>query len=145
MDSSAYNAQPALYFVGMTRLTLILLLLPLAACAQEVRLAWDASPSPGVHYRLYAGTNSVQGLTNALVVVNAETNLTATVEISQAQRWYFVATAVDTASGLESEPSNEVMVETPAAPSNMRTIHIEHTITLSNGWNDVGYFRLKIQ
>jgi cytoskeletal protein RodZ len=127
------------------KLLIILFLVPLAVCAQEVNLAWDASPSEGVHYRLYAGTNSVQGLSNALVVVNTATNLTATVEISQAQRWYFVATAVDPSTGLESVPSNEVMVETPAAPVNMRTIHVEHTITLSNGWNDVGYFRLKIQ
>jgi cytoskeletal protein RodZ len=129
----------------MRHIILILLLFPLAVGAQEVRLAWDASPSPGVHYRLYAGTNSVQGLTNALVVVNAETNLTATVEISQAQQWYFVATAFDPSTGLESEPTNEVMVETPAAPANMRTIHVEHTIAITNGWNDVGFFRLKIQ
>ena len=124
---------------------LCVVLLWLQAGSQEVHLAWDASTSTNVIYRIYAGTNSVASLTNALVVVNADTNLTATVQLTNAGRWYFVATAVEATSGLESEPSNEVVAEVPVPPpGNLRTVHIEHTITLTNGWNDVGFFRLHI-
>jgi hypothetical protein len=116
--------------------------------AATVKLAWDPSPSPGVAgYNLYAHTNSLAAGTNlsaALVRVQT-TNLTVSVQFTNAQpRWYFVATAVST-NGLESVPSPELIVESPAPPSNTRTLAVEYipTITGTN-WTDVGFFRIRL-
>ena len=84
-----------------------------AAGAQQVTLAWDASASSAVAgYRLYYGTNtrSYQFVTNSGLM------LTQAVVLPHRGRWFFAATAYDT-NGLESDFSNEVSWESkPTAP-----------------------------
>ena len=103
--------------------------------AGQVQLAWDASPTPGVtNYVL----NVTQGTNTARV--NVGPALTAEIETTQGVYSVFCTAQKD---GVESEPSNTVIFEVPAPPSNARIVAVEHSITLTNGWNDVGFFRLK--
>lgn len=126
-------------------LVLVLVLVLEPARAGEVTLAWDASPSPGVtNYVLYAHTNalSATNLASALVKVNAGTNLTALVEnLRPPATWYFVATAV--AGGVQSDPSNQLIVQVPVAPANQRVLAVQFGVTLTN-FTDTGFFRLRI-
>lgn len=129
-----------------------LLILPFAfyllhsAAAADLTLAWDASATPGCTYLLYAHTNAV-GITNltatgTAVRVNAGTNLSAQVEgLTGPARWYFVATA--NLGGIQSDPSNMLIVDVPAAAKNMRTIAVQYSVTVTN-FSDVGFFRLRI-
>ena len=83
-----------------------------AAGAQQVTLAWDASASSAVAgYRLYYGTNtrSYQFVTNTGLM------LTQSVVLPHRGRWFFAATAYDT-NGLESDFSSEVSWESKPAP-----------------------------
>lgn len=124
--------------------TTCMLLFASIASAGVVNIAWDASPTPDVSYRVYAMTNSL-GLTNAPLVMDVNTNLAARIEFStNASRWYFVVTAVNTNS-IESEPSNEIIIDVPAAPSQFRVVTLQHSAVLTNGWNDMGYFRVRIE
>ena len=79
--------------------------------AQNVALAWDASPDSAVTgYNLYYGTNSGVYSTNKLNVGNV---LTATVNITpRGVLYYFVASAYD-ANGMESPFSNEISNSVP--------------------------------
>ena len=94
-------------------LTTLILGWALIAPAQRVKLAWDASPSPGVvGYRIHFGTNAG----NYSYVTNVGLVRTQTVVVPDTGRWFFAATAVD-ANGLESDFSNEVQWEAkPVAP-----------------------------
>ncbi len=94
-------------------LTILMVLCAAMVHAQQVTLAWDASPSPDVTaYRIYFGTNGG----NYPFVTNAGLVRTQTVVLPHTGRWFFAATAVD-ASGLESDFSNMVAWESkPAAP-----------------------------
>jgi hypothetical protein len=83
-----------------------------AASAQRLTLAWDASACGcAAGYRLYYGTNtgSYQFVTNAGLA------LTQSVVLPHGGRWFFAATAVGT-NGLESDFSNEVSWESKPAP-----------------------------
>ena len=84
-----------------------------AACAQRLTLAWDASLCAcAANYRLYYGTNtrSYQFVTNTGLM------LTQSVVLPHGGRWFFAATVVST-NGLESDFSNEVSWESkPTAP-----------------------------
>jgi hypothetical protein len=93
--------------------TWLVLLSAFAVHAQQVTLAWDASPSPEVtNYRIYFGTNAG----NYAFVTNAGLVRTQTVVLPHTGRWFFAATAVD-ASGLESDFSNRVEWEAkPVSP-----------------------------
>ena len=85
-----------------------------AVGAQNVTLAWDASPSGSIAgYRVYYGTNSrAYGF-----VTNAGLVQTQQVALPCPGRWFFAATAYD-AIGLESDYSNEVQWEAkPGAPA----------------------------
>jgi len=121
---------------------------PITEAGSTVKLAWDPSPSPGIAgYTLYAHTNSLATGTNlATAPVRVQTtNLTVTVQFTNAApRWYFVATATST-NGLESVPSNELIVQSPMPPANMRTLALEYIpqITGTN-WSDVGFFRIRL-
>ena len=107
--------------------------------ADNLKLAWDASPSTNVvGYALYSGTNSGNYLTRTEV----GTNLTASVEGLVEGRWYFVVTAFTT-NNIESLPSNEVNAEVPKPPANMRTVIVQYGATLTNFY-DVGFFRLRL-
>jgi len=95
--------------------TTVLLVWAVAAGAQQVTLAWDASASTNVAgYRLYYGTNtrSYQFVTNAGLV------LTQAVVLPWRGRWWFAATAYST-NGLESDFSSEVSWESKPLPPAM--------------------------
>lgn len=114
------------------------------AGASDVKLAWDASATPGVtNYVLYAHTNllSVTNLPAASVRLPVGTNLTATVEGLREGVWSFAAAAMK--DGIESEPSNVVTVEVPRPPERMRTVVVQYSGTLTNFY-DVGFFRLRL-
>lgn len=115
----------------------------LSAAAQEVKLAWDASATSGAIYVIYASTNSlsVTNLASANVRLSVGTNLTATAQDIKAGRWWFAAAAV--ANGVESLPSNILIVDVPAPPAAMRTVVVQYSGTLSNFY-DVGFFRLRL-
>ena len=119
----------------MMRFIASLLLLTLPAGAGTVRLTWDASPDAGVlGYRIYAGTNTPLSTTNALGVVDAGTNLTATVTATNAGRWYFIATAYT--RDAESQPTPEIAVVFPSPPANFATLAIEASVNATN-WMQV--------
>ena len=94
--------------------TALLLAWATAGNAQNVTLAWDASPSLSIAgYRVYYGTNSrAYGF-----VTNAGLVQTQRLALPHSGRWFFAATAYDTI-GLESDFSNEVQWEAkPGAPA----------------------------
>ena len=124
--------------------TALLLVVAVGACyAREVRLAWDKSLDPSViGYRLYASTNTITDVSNAPVRVDVSTNTTGIVDIPDGGTWHFVATAYN--AELESLPSNEVIVEVPQAPLNMRTLQMQWSGTFTNS-NNGGSFLIKIQ
>ena len=130
----------------MRHLLTILLLSCWAAAAGQLTLAWDPSPdSWATGYRIYAGTNSVNvhGLTNAVLKVDAGTNLTCQISNLTAGLWFFVATAYTT-NGIESLPSNEVVAQIAKPPENMRTIIAEWSGDVaSTNWQTVGFLRMR--
>ena len=131
----------------MRLLASILLLAAVSAEASFIRLAWDASATPGCEYVLYASTNELTQETYrdaALVRVPCGTNLTATLEGIAVGEWSFLATAIK--DGVESDISNVVVTEVPPAPGTMRTVVLQYSTTITNGWNDTdGYFRIRIE
>ena len=130
----------------MRLLASILFLSALNAGASFLRLAWDASATPGCEYVLYASTNELTQETyrDATVRVPCGTNLTATIEGIAVGQWRFCATAIK--DGVESDLSNVVVTEIPPAPGTMRTVVLQYTTTISNGWNDTdGFFRIRIE
>ena len=105
-------------------LTILILQGALIAQAQKVRLAWDASPSPGItHYRIHFGTN----VGNYSFVTNVGLVRTQTVVVPHTGRWFFAATAVD-ANGMESPFSNQVQWE--AKPTAL-VVHGESWVRLT--------------
>lgn len=130
----------------MKKLILCGLLFASQLHAGSIRLAWDASPTSGCTYKLYAHTNSLNStnLTTALVSVNVGTNLTVLIDqINTPAQWYFVATA--NLGGAESNPSNQLMVQFPVEPAGNRVvIQGTPTITVPNTWTNLGLFRLMI-
>jgi hypothetical protein len=129
--------------------TILLLAALLAAAitsmASDVRLAWDASPDSGCNYSLYAHTNALDqaNYQSAAVKVNVGTNLTAKISELKPGRWWFICTA--NLGGVESDISNVINAEVPRAPANMRMLIIQYSSTLTNGYTDVGFFKLRIE
>ncbi len=72
----------------------------------KVGLAWDPNPEPNVSYIVHMGgvsgiyTNTTPSISTNCVITNLSENV----------KYYFVVTAVDTNSLLESDISNEVVV-----------------------------------
>jgi hypothetical protein len=108
-----------------------------AHAAQQVSLAWDASPEPNIAgYRLRYGTQS--GTYTETMTINSGT--TASVEgLTSGATYYFVVTAYDQA-GLESLPSNEAIFQTigniaPSVtltgPANGGSFHTPASVTLN--------------
>lgn len=129
---------------------LAICLFTFAAHAGTVRVAWSPSPdaaSEPITYAIYAHTNvlSETNLNSAVLRIDAGVSLSAMLSFTNAARWHLVVTAVD-ANYVESAPSNMLTLEVPAPPAGLRTVVVEHTIDLSTstGWQDVGYFRLKL-
>lgn len=111
--------------------------------ASDLKLAWDASPTPGItNYVLYASTNTLTAtnLPSAQVRLNVGTNLTATVTDIKAGQWTFAATAMK--DGIESAPTL-LLAEVPKPPDRMRTVVVQYSGTLTNFY-DVGFFRLRL-
>lgn len=114
-----------------------------AAQAGSVSLVWDASPDSSVtNYTLYACTNTIGTNLSAAVTVEVGTNLTARIEDLLPGRWSFYVTAM-AAYRIQSLPSNVVQAEVPAAPTNMRTVVLQYSGTLTNFY-DVGFFKLRL-
>lgn len=85
----------------------ICILLVMPAQAHMVRLLWDASPSSNVtSYVLYCGPRSGE----YVLKTNVNTCCQVTLTNAFSGRWFFMVTARDDLSGLESDPSNEVNV-----------------------------------
>ena len=113
--------------------------------AAPIRFSWDASATPGVtNYVLYAATNYLTStnLSSAVVRVSAGTNLTATITDLVPGRWYFAATAMK--DGAESAPSNVLQIEVPTPPPHLLTVFVQYSGTITNGFTDTGFFRLRI-
>lgn len=130
------------------KITLAILLLTAKALASDINLVWSPSPTVGVtNYTLFAHTNALTktNLAIATVKVSVGTSTNVLVQDLAAGQWYFAATA--TKGGVQSDPSNIVITEVPASPENMKTVVLQYSGTLINtaGFQDVGFFRLKIQ
>lgn len=94
--------------------TLPVLLVANLALAAGVSLSWDPSPDPAVvGYNLYFGPGS-RTYTNFVPAGNV-TSIAIT-NLADDGIYYFAATAYDT-KGLESDFSNEVSYNVPAAAS----------------------------
>jgi PA14 domain/Divergent InlB B-repeat domain/Fibronectin type III domain len=98
--------------------------------AQNVKLAWNASPSSGVtgyrlHYRQSSG-----GQTTSVDVGNV---LTATISNLNDATTYLCSVSAYNSAGLESARSNEISYTTPSsAPGS-------YTLTVNNGTGDGTY------
>lgn len=126
-----------------------LLLAVLSASAAPATLAWDASTNAVDGYRLYAATNSLAlSPTNALVKIEAGTNLTATVDALIPGRWFFVATAYRlTTNGIpiESDPSNEIMFDVPAPPPNLFPVIVQWNGEIGGpNWSNAVFLKFKL-
>ena len=111
----------------------------------EVSLAWDASPSTNVTYILYASTNALSDSNKVFQVrLNTGTNCQATISDLAVGQWSFADTALDT-SGAESKLSGVLIIQVPEAPAKMRVIVPQYSGSVTGSWQDVGFFRLKIQ
>jgi hypothetical protein len=113
-------------------LTTLIFLSALIVHAQRVKLAWDASPSPGVvGYRVHFGTNAG----NYSFVTNVGLVRTQTVVLPHTGRWFFAATAVD-ANGVESHFSNQVQWEAkPVAPVLLGESYVRLTPVIERSTN----------
>lgn len=123
----------------------LLCLLAQQVLATDASLAWSPSPTPGsTNYVLYASTNGLDYVTrsNALAKVNVGLQNKITLYDIAPGIWTFAVTCQK--DGLESSFCTPLVVEVPQPPVGLRTVVIENTINLTN-WNNVGYFRLKIQ
>lgn len=117
----------------------------LPAFAGSLRLAWDASPTPGVEYLLYVQSDTAPfTYTNYAARVNVGTNLTAHVYQIQPGKWNFAVTAVT--NSVESDFSNVLPVEVPGPPTNARTVTLQYNASVtSTNWTDVTVFRVRIE
>jgi len=130
---------------GMALVCLGFLVSSAAAQGADVMLAWTPPASPGItNYILYASTNALTtaNRTNAAVRMNCGTNTTALLEGLPANTTWNLGVS-DQAGGVQSDLSNILIVQVPAAPAALRTVAIQYGITLTN-FADAGFFRLRI-
>jgi len=127
--------------------TAIAVLTAATAFGETIRLAWDypTNEANKVTFRLYANTNvAPASLTNWLVKLDAGTNQTATVSNASPGLWFFAATAVSKAGGIESVRSDVLTVEITEKPTNLRTVILQWNATVNGtNWLDVGFFKIK--
>src|SRR5687768_6424842 len=128
----------------LIKIVIALLLAP-TLMAGEVKLAWDWEPLPDSDNTnspnfILTGIRPFSTITNT-VSINAGTNKTATIIDLIPGIWTFNAKAVMT-NGVSSGPSSSVAVEVPPAPTNMRTIALQYSATVSN-FVDVGFFKVR--
>lgn len=127
---------------------LCLLSSALCASASEVTLAWDASPTPGCTYVLYATTDGTLTKTNmsqSKVIVDCGTNLTVKASgMTTPGTWRFGVTAK--IGGVQSDLSNILILTVPDLPQNFRTVALQYAGTLDGlGTNPQTFFmRVKL-
>lgn len=130
---------------------LLLLFVPFGI-AQKITLTWEPSPSTNAAgYRLYGDQGHIDW-TQPLVKIDTGTNRIVTVDNVKPGVWHFMATAYapmtnsdNTVVMIESDPSEELLVDVPAPPTNLMTVAVQWIGTLaSTNWQDIGFFRLKI-
>lgn len=113
--------------------------------AQSISLIWDASPGTNVAgYRLYSSTNDIiySSRTNA-IITDTGTNCTVSLKDLQPGKWRFVVTAYSH-ENLESDFSNMLICEIPIEkPGNLRTLVLQYSYALTNGWQDAVFFKIK--
>ena len=95
----------------LTAVATFALCAPQLFAAQTVSLAWDPNTEPDLGgYRLYYGITN-QLVTNTLNISASSTNVTVP-GLIEGQTYFFFLTATNT-SGLESDPSNQVIYTVP--------------------------------
>lgn len=128
--------------------SLLLVVVSLVANAADVRIGWDYPTNiTNVGFMVYAWTNQVVTPTNLPALkLDVNTNMVALVENLKPGRWHLAVTAY-TQLGVESDFSTILTIEVPKIPSNMRMIITEYStsLTATNAWQDVGFFRVRIQ
>lgn len=121
----------------------------LSTQAAGLVLTWDPSESANatnaVAYRLY-GTGRPYSPTNVVVSkmeyrYDVGTNLVAELEPLPPGQYAFAATAI--IGGVESLPSNILLVESPAPPARLRTVVLQYGETLTN-LTSSGFIRIKL-
>lgn len=127
----------------MKLLVAILSLCAIPVFGGSVNLSWTASPTVGCSNVLYAHTNLITqaNYTNALVKVKTGTNTTASITDIKTGFWWFAVVAVK--SNVVSDLSNVLPLEVPAPPTNLRTVVLQYSGTLTNFY-DVGFFKLRL-
>lgn len=126
------------------KILILLLLAALPAFAQNARVAWDKSSTPGIsNYVLYGATNAISAtnLATAAFRLNVGTNLTASIEAMNPGTYWLAVTAQK--AGIESLPSNILVMSVPQPPANMRTVVVQFSATLTN-FTDFGFFRVRL-
>jgi hypothetical protein len=68
------------------------------------------------------------------------TNLTGVVSVPVGKTLFFATASKD---GIESEPSNVVSVEVPAAPTGTRVVILQYSQLNPTNFTDIGFLRLK--
>ena len=123
----------------------ILFLAAECLAAQNLQLAWNASPTPNVNYVVYGYTNNLNGTNIALRSV-VGTNCTATITYAAPATWLLFVTAQDTNSLMESPPSNVITVKSPQPPSSLVPVILSYAATLDGlGTNSQNlFFKLKV-
>jgi hypothetical protein len=109
------------------------------AIAADVRLAWDPSPTTNVvsywvHYN-NAATNTT-GLS-----VNVGTNLSHTLALS-AGTWSVYVTARN-GQGIESDPSNLLVIDVPTPP--VLRLHLQGASTVTGPWTNLASLTVPIE
>lgn len=113
------------------------------ARAQSAQLAWDYSGTNVATFTLFATTNAA-ALTNigtSTVILNVGTNKSCTIDNLSPGRWWFFATA--TVNGFTSIPSDALMVQVPAPPSNMRVVVVQYAGAIDAPWSNL-FFKIKV-
>ena len=99
---------------------LLPLLLATTALCGSFTVAWDPVSEPGVTYRLHMGPAPGVYTTNWTT-----TNIVYSVSNAPAGTNYLVVTAET--NGVTSEPSNEIEVLVPSAPTGLRIVPVMET------------------
>jgi hypothetical protein len=142
----------SLKWTACASLILALLLSILTCGATDIKFAWNASTNApeftNVTYALYGYTNDLPDnlvWTNCASRINVGTNLTCTISGIVPGLWFFGvrANALCGTNSVESEFSNILILDVPKPPTNMRTVILQYSGTLTNFY-DVGFFKLRL-
>jgi hypothetical protein len=99
--------------------------------AADVRLAWD--PSPTTNVVSYSVRYSNAATNTAAFGLNVGTNLTHTLSLS-AGTWSVFVTARNT-QGIESDPSNLLVIDVPTPP--VLRLHLQGASTVTGPWTNL--------